>query len=112
MANEENLIKNEDLTPEQRRANARKAGIASGIARARRKTMREMLEILLEKEITNNKTGEKVTTQEAMMTAVISKAIKGDMKANEFIRDTVGEKPVERQEVMQIEPPVIVDDVK
>ncbi len=112
MANNENLLKKDDLTAEERRESARRAGIASGIARAKRKTMREMLDYLLEKEITNQKTGEKVTTQEAMMTAVIAKAVKGDMRANEFVRDTVGEKPIERQEIMQIEPPVIVDDIK
>lgn len=37
MANEQNLIRNEDLTPEQRRENARKAGIASGKARKKEK---------------------------------------------------------------------------
>ena len=41
MANEQNLIKNEDLTPEQRRANASKAGKASAAKRQIRKKLRE-----------------------------------------------------------------------
>ena len=50
MANEQNLIKNEDLTPEQRRKNASKAGKASAAARKKRKTLKEELLLLLETE--------------------------------------------------------------
>ena len=42
MANPENLIPNENRTPKERRENARKAGIASGVARRRRKTLAEL----------------------------------------------------------------------
>lgn len=47
MANEQNLIKNEDLTPSQRRENAKKAGKASVEARRKRKAMKEQLETIL-----------------------------------------------------------------
>lgn len=94
MANEQNLIRNEDLTPEQRRENARKAGIASGKKRAERKTLREELLALLAK-------GE---TQNRMSLAMIEKAMKGDTKAFEVIRDTIGEKPKEQIEVDQEKP--------
>lgn len=67
-----------------------------------RKTMKEMLDYLLEKEITNNK-GEKATTLEAIMIAAIKKAMSGDIKANEFIRDTIGQKPTDKQEITQRE---------
>ena len=68
-----------------------------------KKTMRELLDYLLEKEITNKK-GEKATTKEAILVAAIKKAIAGDMKAIEFIRDTVGENPrfiVDNNVIMQ-----------
>lgn len=46
--NDRNLIRNEDLTPEQRRENARKAGIASGESRRRKKQLRELVRMALE----------------------------------------------------------------
>ena len=45
MANEHNLIPNEQRTPEQRRENARKAGIASGKKRKQNKTFKELVEL-------------------------------------------------------------------
>lgn len=90
--------------------NGKKGGIKSGEIRRAKKTMREMLDYLLDKEITNGK-GEKVTTKEATAVALIKKAIQGDVKAFEVIRDTIGEKPVEQHDVRQIEPPVIKDDI-
>ena len=52
MANDENLIKNEDLTPKQRRENASKAGKASGKARAVKKSMKELALAILNAPIT------------------------------------------------------------
>lgn len=68
-------------------------------ANAERKTMKATLDYLLEKEITNSK-GEKATTKEAIMTATIKKALHGDIKAIQFIRDTIGETPVAKQEIL------------
>lgn len=85
MANESNLIKNEDLTPKQRRENASKAGKASAKKRAERKTLREELLLLLS---TGN-------AQNKISTALIEQAQRGNTKAYEIIRDTIGEKPKE-----------------
>lgn len=63
----------------------------------KKKTMREMLDYLLEKELTS-KNGEKATTLEAMMTAMIKQGLNGNVKAVEFIRDTTGQKPTEKVE--------------
>jgi hypothetical protein len=65
---------------------ARKGGIASGESKRARKTLKEELLILLEN-------GD---TQEQISLAVIKKALEGDIKAYETIRDTIGEKPVEK----------------
>ena len=100
MANEQNLIRNEDLTPSQRRANASKAGKASAEARRRRKTLKEELLILLEQK----------DYQEKISLALLEQARKGNTKAYEIIRDTIGERPVEQ--IQQLEPPKIVDDIK
>lgn len=85
MANEDNL-----RTPstEEAREIGRKGGIASGEARRKRKTLREELLLLLEK-------GD---TQERISLALLQKAMNGDTKAFEVLRDTVGEKPVDKVE--------------
>lgn len=84
-----NLIKNEDLTPEQRRASASRAGKASARARQARKTLREELLLLLSQGDTQNK----------ISLAMIQQALTGNVKAFETIRDTIGEKPIDKQEV-------------
>ena len=102
MAKKEDNLKpfDSNQSREQAKINGRKGGIKSGEARRKKKTMREMLDYLLEKEVTNTKTGEKATTLEAVMTACIKKAIAGDIKAAEFIRDTIGQKPKDTVEAV------------
>ena len=106
MANEQNLLKPEDLTPNQRRENASKAGKASGEARRKKKLLRECLEILLEKEITDKK-GETMSGAEALSTKLFAEAMKGNIKAFEVLRDTAGQKPVEKVVVSEIDTDVI-----
>ena len=74
---------------------ARLGGFASGEAKRKRKTIREELEFLLAKQLKNNK-GEDISTREAISTAMIGQAIKGNVKAFIAIRDTIGEKPTEK----------------
>lgn len=97
MANEQNLKPpiNKRSTKEQREIR-HKAGVKSGEARRAKKTMREMLDYLLEKQTKTNK-GE-MSTLEAMMVSMIAKAIKGDVRATEFIRDTIGQKPADKSQ--------------
>lgn len=96
--NEENLIPTNKLTETERRNLARKAGQASGKARKERKTMREMLNYLLSQDISDSK-GNKKKTIEAVLVGQIRQAIKGNTKAATFIRDTIGEKPIDKQEI-------------
>lgn len=94
MANEQNLIKNENLTPSQRRENASKAGKASVAARKRRKTLKEELLLLLETEDYNKR----------ISLAMIQQALNGSTKAFNTIRDTIGEKPKDKLEIDQDKP--------
>ena len=84
------LANNENLKPiqstEEARERGRKGGIASGIARRERKTLKEELLLLLQKN----------ESQERISLALLQKALDGDIKAYEVIRDTIGEKPVEK----------------
>ena len=88
MANAENLIPNSQRTPEELREMARKGGIASGKARAERKTLKEELLLLLSQG----------NTQEKISLSLIAQAMEGNTKAFEVIRDTVGEKPTDKIE--------------
>lgn len=88
MNGQENLIPFNELTEEKQRELARKGGIASGEARRRKKSLKEELITLLE----NGNTQEKISL------AIIQQALEGNTKAFEVIRDTIGEKPVDKLE--------------
>ena len=90
--NVENLVSLADRTTEERREIARKAGIASGKARAERKKFKEDLIAALEA-IKDGK-----TVQELGVEAIISKFIAGDMQAFTIVRDTIGERPTDKIE--------------
>ena len=76
---------------------ARKAAIASAAVRREKRTMREIAEIILSKNVTTS--DGIVTVKYAVPAKVIDKALKGNLPAAEFIRDTIGEKPTDKQEV-------------
>jgi len=103
MANEQNLIQNSERTPEQRRENAKKAGIASGEARRKKRDLKLAIQALLEADVTDKKTGETMSGAEALAVAQYRKALKGDTKAFEVIRDTSGQKPVDKVEQVNID---------
>ena len=104
-----------DNTPEgKKRASeaGKKAGVASGIAKRRKKLMRESLEILCQLPAKGGRAtdvesiknfaelkGKNITVEQAMLIAQIKKALGGDTRAIEFIRDTMGQKPVEEKKV-------------
>jgi len=111
MANEQNLIQNSERTPKERKEQARKAGIASGIARREKKLFRETLESLLTMPMKSGKDvpideiknfagikGKNISVQEAILIAQIQKAMRGDTRAAEYVRDTIGENPAVKVE--------------
>jgi len=100
VANEQNLRPSEHVFPQEE---AKKGGRASAESRRRRKAMREAFDELLSREFTD-KEGNTTDGVTALVTRVYQKALKGDMRAVQFIRDTVGEMPVQRVEVDTIDP--------
>ena len=86
----------------------RRGGIASGESKRKQKTMKEMLDYLLDKEVVNKSTGEKVTSLEAMMSAIVRKAISGHVESCKFVRSTIGQDPVTK--IQEIDPVEIIDD--
>lgn len=74
---------------------ATKGGVNSGEARRRKRDIRLALEALLEKDI-SDKHGNTMSTAEAIALKQIEKALKGDTKAFEVVRDSAGQKPNDR----------------
>lgn len=83
-----------NLSQEDRREIARKGAEATNKILKQRKTMKEMLDILLSKDI-KTAGGENTNALEVMMTKLVQEAMNGSIKAITIIRDTIGEKPVE-----------------
>lgn len=102
MANNENL--KHVLTPEEK-ARGRERGHEK---RRQRKQLKEELQALLESDVTDKK-GVTRSGDAAMAAVVFSAALKGDWRAWELVRDTSGQKPIERIVVAEIEPDVIQD---
>lgn len=93
MANEQNLVPQSERTKSEQRKIARLGGIKSGESRRARKTLKEELLALLSQ-------GD---IQEKISLALLEKAKKGDVKAFETMRDTIGEKPTEKVENTNVE---------
>lgn len=92
--NEHNLKPNSARTPKEREALARKAGIASGEARRRRKQLREDLLVMLDEEVEfKTKDGQtvKATVQAGVARNLIKQASEGNLKAIELMAKLTGE---------------------
>ena len=115
MANNKNLKPLDTLCKEDAKAIRSKGGYARAEKIKQRKTMKEMLNYLLEKEITN-KAGEKASTLEAISVSMIKQAMNGNVKAFEVIRDTIGEKNIDTiiniNQAVQVNQKDIEDAVK
>ena len=95
---------------EEARENGRKGGIKSGEVRRARKTLREELIDLLAENITD-KNGRVMQTNKAISASIIKQALSGNTKAFELIRDTIGEKPIDKVMVAEVEQATI-DEVE
>lgn len=95
----QNLVSLADRTMEERQEIGRVGGIKSGESKRRMKTFKEELQSILETEMLNAK-GEKVSYQKNINSALILKAAKGDVRAYEVIRDTLGQRPKDEKEVV------------
>lgn len=114
MANEQNLRPSEyKLSQEE----AKKGGINSGKARRRKKEFRELFEKMLA-ETGGNLNGKPVTRKELIVARAMkilqdpdSSDAREFLKAFEIVRDTIGEKPVEKVMVAEVSQDVI-DEVE
>lgn len=110
MANEQNLVRGDDahkLTAEE----ASKGGKASAETRRRKRDLRLALEMLLEKDF-KDKSGNNISGTEAITAKLFEQAMKGNVKAFETIRATVGQDPVQKVEVSKIEKEQSMEELK
>ena len=100
MANEQNLRPCEHkFTQEEAKKGAQK----SAEARRKKRDLKLAMQALLEADVKDKKTGETMSGAEAIAMAQYRKALKGDAKAFELVRDTSGQKPVEKVEQVNID---------
>jgi len=105
-ANKENLVRNSDLTPQERREKASKAGKASVEARRKKKTMKEVLEYMLHNSelkpalkqmLADEGIDENEMNHQMVITrSLIAKAEQGDVQAYNTICAMIGEKPADK----------------
>ena len=94
--NEDNLIPMSERSKDEVRKIGRKGGIASGEARREKKLLKELLEEALSKGTETDNEYVNITL------ALIKEANKGNVKAYEVIRDTLGQKPIDVVEVNDV----------
>lgn len=109
MANEQNLKPSEyKLSQEE----AKKGGVNSGISRRRKKAFRELFEAMLEED-GGNLNGQRVTRKEMITAKAINMLIQDEtsnrdfLKALEVVRDTIGEKPIDKVIVSEVDQEII-----
>lgn len=117
-----NLVMFSDLTEEERREMASRAGKASVKRRRELKTMRETLKLVLSQKVPKDGAFYRKhievlkalgfkgdpTVQDLANFGLLSKVLKGDPTAYSVMRDTIGEKPVEQTEDITPEPPIVL----
>jgi hypothetical protein len=97
-------------TKKEARERGRRGGKASGEARRKKKSMREALQVIMSLDVQDKRARHKIKemfgindedidNQMLVLASTINQATKGNMQAITFIRDTLGEKPVEKMEV-------------
>lgn len=115
--NDENLKGNgfNEITAKRQREIASMGGKKSAEVRRQRRDIKRAAEAILEEIYTmkDKNTGEKkeLSGAEAIILKQFEKALKGDSKAFELIRDSSGQKPIDKVMVAEVEQSVI-DEVE
>lgn len=102
-----NLVKIKTLSKEEARKRGRNGGIKSGETRRKRKTARELLDKMLQANLTNDQIDEILgnasnilqgdqTVYNVMLAKMVQQSMAGDYRAFTVLRDTAGEKPIEQ----------------
>lgn len=101
---------NEIITPEQQKEYASRAGKASAAKRRERKAMRELIDLIMNTPMKPGEIDEEIgslaeaknknlTVDQMIVLAQVKQALAGNVRSAEFLRDTLGEKPTDKQEI-------------
>lgn len=112
----------EDLIPMNKRSEAeqkamqRKGGVNSGKARRNKALLKDCINILMEKRVIDEETGKRLTGAEQLSINLFQKALAEvdtakAAKAFEVLRDTSGQKPVDKVMIAEVDQNVI-DEVE
>lgn len=122
MPNEQNLVPNSERTAEERQKIASAGGRASGIARRRKRSLREAADLYLSLPVADRKSWNKIAregvdpedidNQMAMIIGLTQRAMKGDAKAAKVIVDLIGEAPNNGNGMPEIEDDEITKAIK
>ena len=113
MPNPENVTEHK-YKPGDKRAveNGRAGGIAGGATKRKNRDIRVAINELLEKgynikDPDNPSKRKDVSGAEALALVIMNKALRGDTKAFEVVRDTAGQKPIEKIMVADVDAGVV-----
>ena len=111
----------DEMTKEELAECGRIGGTRSGESKRNKKTMKELLEVLLSMPLKNKKCydvdeikdfaalkGKNIDVQTAILVKQIQNALMGDRQSAEFVRDTAGHKPKDSIDVSGSLPVVIM----
>lgn len=122
MPNEQNLVPNSERTAEERQKIASAGGRASGVARRRKRSLREAADLYLSLPVADRKSWNKIAregvdpedidNQMAMIIGLTQQAMKGDAKAAKVIVDLIGEAPNNGNGMPEIEDDEITKAIK
>ena len=107
MAGKDNLVP--IRTTEEARERGANGGVKSGEARREKKLLRELLNDLLDRpnNLMLDENGNPMTNAAIMAVKAIDAASGGDWKAWELVRDTAGQKPIEKVMVADVDAGVV-----
>lgn len=104
-------------SPEERSAIAKKGAMASAQTKRDKKRAKEILDIFLAMPLKKRKTaeiediqsfeqlkGKNITVHEAIQLRQVQRALNGDLSSATYIRDTIGEKPIDKVEAKVNDP--------
>jgi len=107
MSGKDNLIP--IRTTDEARERGTNGGVKSGEVRREKKLLRELLNEMLERKnnLMIDENGDPMTNAAIMAVKAIDAASGGDWKAWELVRDTAGQKPIEKSMVADVDAGVV-----
>ena len=96
--NPQNLTPFNEMDAEKKKNIQSKGGKAGAKSKRKRKEFREALKVALTIKLDDDQ-----TVQDKGIESLLQKFMAGDLKAFEIVRDTIGEKPTDKQEVKVVD---------